>query len=69
MGTLLCFLRYLVSHMKLLKLPMSQFLFQQQLPFAVVGSREEVVINGEKCRARQYPWGTVVGKCCKPLSK
>lgn len=32
----------------------------QQLPFAVVGSREEVVINGEKFRARQYPWGTVL---------
>jgi len=31
-----------------------------QLPFAVVGSREEVVINGEKFRARQYPWGTVL---------
>ncbi len=36
--------------------------FQQHLPFAVVGSREEVVINGEKFRARQYPWGTVLGK-------
>eukprot|EP00794_Sanderia_malayensis_P018402 gene18402-20257_t len=32
----------------------------QQLPFAVVGSREETVINGEKFRARQYPWGTVL---------
>merc|ERR1711931_299321 len=30
------------------------------LPFAVVGSREEVLLNGEKYRARQYPWGTVL---------
>lgn len=30
------------------------------LPFAVVGSREEVLLNGEKFRARQYPWGTVL---------
>ncbi|XP_047144079.1 septin-10 isoform X1 [Hydra vulgaris] len=30
------------------------------LPFAVVGSRDEVIINGEKFRARQYPWGTVL---------
>lgn len=31
-----------------------------QLPFAVVGSRDEVVISGDKFRARQYPWGTVL---------
>lgn len=31
----------------------------EQIPFAVVGSREEVVINKEKVRARLYPWGTV----------
>jgi len=30
------------------------------LPFAVVGSRDEVLMNGEKFRARQYPWGTVL---------
>lgn len=30
-----------------------------QVPFAVVGSREELVVNGHKVRARQYPWGTV----------
>lgn len=30
-----------------------------QLPFAVVGSREEIVAGGHKVRARQYPWGTV----------
>jgi septin 6/8/11 len=33
-----------------------------QLPFAVVGSREEIVVNGVKVRARKYPWGTVEGK-------
>lgn len=32
------------------------------LPFAVVGSREEVVLNGVKVRARKYPWGTVEGE-------
>ena len=33
-----------------------------QVPFAVVGSREEMVVNGHKVRARQYPWGTVEGQ-------
>ncbi|RKP01747.1 hypothetical protein CXG81DRAFT_11596 [Caulochytrium protostelioides] len=27
------------------------------LPFAVIGSEEEVVINGRRVRCRQYPWG------------
>lgn len=31
----------------------------EQVPFAVVGSREETIINKVKTRARQYPWGTV----------
>ncbi|XP_019862850.1 PREDICTED: septin-11-like [Amphimedon queenslandica] len=30
-----------------------------QLPFAVIGSREEVEVGGKKVRARKYPWGTV----------
>lgn len=34
----------------------------EQLPFAVVGSRDEIVVNGQKVRARKYPWGTVEGK-------
>ena len=34
----------------------------EQVPFAVVGSREEVVMNGLKVRVRKYPWGTVEGK-------
>ncbi|KAJ3196638.1 hypothetical protein HK101_008215 [Irineochytrium annulatum] len=29
------------------------------LPFAVVGSEEEVVVNGRRVRCRQYPWGVV----------
>ncbi|KAJ3120210.1 hypothetical protein HK098_004784 [Nowakowskiella sp. JEL0407] len=29
------------------------------LPFAVVGSEEEVVISGRRVRCRQYPWGVV----------
>lgn len=32
------------------------------LPFAVVGSEEEVIMNGRRVRCRQYPWGTVEGK-------
>ena len=35
------------------------FFLQDLLPFAVVGSREEVEVNGQKIRARLYPWGTV----------
>ncbi|CAD6892676.1 unnamed protein product [Tilletia controversa] len=29
------------------------------MPFAIVGSEEEVVINGQPVRARRYPWGVV----------
>ncbi|TPX46362.1 hypothetical protein SeMB42_g00720 [Synchytrium endobioticum] len=29
------------------------------LPFAVVGSEDEVVVNGRRLRCRQYPWGIV----------
>ncbi|ORY70765.1 Septin-domain-containing protein [Leucosporidium creatinivorum] len=29
------------------------------LPFAIVGSEEEVEVNGELVRARRYPWGIV----------
>lgn len=29
------------------------------MPFAIVGSEEEVVIGGEAIRARSYPWGIV----------
>lgn len=29
------------------------------LPFAIVGSEEEIEIDGEAVRARIYPWGIV----------
>jgi len=29
------------------------------MPFAIVGSEEEVEVNGEPIRARRYPWGLV----------
>ena len=32
------------------------------MPFAVVGSTDEIVVGGHKVRARQYPWGTVEGE-------
>lgn len=31
----------------------------EQVPFAVIGSRDEIMVGGQKVRARQYPWGTV----------
>ncbi|MEQ2201904.1 Septin-6, partial [Xenoophorus captivus] len=37
------------------------------LPFAVVGSTEEVKIGNKMVKARQYPWGTVQGKPMLPL--
>lgn len=35
---------------------------QAHLPFAVVGSVEEVKVGNKAVRARQYPWGVVQGK-------
>ena len=35
---------------------------QRQLPFAVVGSREEADVGGRKVRCRAYPWGVVEGQ-------
>jgi cell division control protein 11 len=29
------------------------------MPFAIIGSEEEVMIGGEPIRARSYPWGIV----------
>ncbi|KAJ3225505.1 hypothetical protein HK099_006643 [Clydaea vesicula] len=29
------------------------------LPFSIIGSEEEVIMNGRRVRCRQYPWGTV----------
>lgn len=32
---------------------------QALMPFAIVGSEEEVEVNGQPVRARRYPWGIV----------
>lgn len=37
-------------------------LSQGHLPFAVVGSTEEVCVGNKMVKARQYPWGVVQGK-------
>lgn len=37
--------------------------WQVHLPFAVVGSTEEVKIGNKMAKARQYPWGVVQGMC------
>uniref|UniRef100_M3YXS2 Septin 14 n=1 Tax=Mustela putorius furo TaxID=9669 RepID=M3YXS2_MUSPF len=34
-----------------------------QLPFAVVGSMDEVKVGKRMVRGRQYPWGVLQGKC------
>lgn len=39
------------------------FAWQVHLPFAVVGSTEEVKIGNKMAKARQYPWGVVQGMC------
>ena len=36
-------------------------MLQSHLPFAVVGSNDEVKIGNKMVKARQYPWGTVQG--------
>lgn len=42
---------------------MTHFLyFKGHLPFAIVGSLEEVKIGNKTVKARQYPWGIVQGK-------
>ncbi len=37
---------------------------QGHLPFAVVGSMDEVKVGNKMVKARQYPWGTVQGMTC-----
>lgn len=32
------------------------------LPFAIIGSMEEVKVGNKVVKARQYPWGTVQGE-------
>lgn len=36
--------------------------FKGHLPFAVVGSMDEVKVGNKMVKARQYPWGVVQGK-------
>jgi len=40
----------------LLRCPLS-YVLQALLPFAVIGSEEEIEIDGQPVRARIYPWG------------
>lgn len=35
----------------------SDLIKQNLLPFAIIGSEEEIEIDGERVRARIYPWG------------
>lgn len=37
-------------------------MWQGHLPFAVVGSTEEVCVGNKMVKARQYPWGVVQGR-------
>ena len=37
----------------------SHHLMQAMMPFAIVGSEDEVEIDGQPVRARIYPWGIV----------
>lgn len=41
-------------------------IYQGHLPFAVVGSSDEVKIGNKMVKARQYPWGTVQGTVGSP---
>ena len=40
---------------------MLTFSMQKEVPFAVVGSRDEVEVGGKRSRVRKYPWGMVEG--------
>jgi len=40
---------------------MNVIALQGHIPFAVVGSMEEVKVGNKMVKARQYPWGTVQG--------
>ena len=52
----------------LLLLLLLLLLLQGVLPFAVVGSTEEVKIGNKMVKARQYPWGVVQGECPPPVA-
>lgn len=36
-----------------------KFGYQELMPFAVIGSRDEITVGGETIRVRKYPWGVV----------
>lgn len=38
---------------------------QTHLPFAVVGSVDDVKIGNKMVKARLYPWGSVQGECAE----
>lgn len=40
-------------------------LLQTHLPFAVVGSVENVKVGNKTVKARLYPWGSVLGECAQ----
>lgn len=40
-------------------------LLQSHLPFAVVGSVEDIKVGNKMVKARLYPWGSVQGECTK----
>lgn len=41
------------------QLSQSASLFQASIPFAVVGSNQQIEAKGKKVRGRLYPWGVV----------
>lgn len=41
------------------QIPTNVVVQQALLPFAIVGSEEEIEVGGEMVRARRYPWGIV----------
>ena len=66
-STLLCFIgnsKNLFSFeivFVLITITRNNFFPQGHLPFAVVGSMDEVKVGNKMVKARQYPWGTVQG--------
>lgn len=36
-------------------------LLQTQLPFAVIGSTEDITVGNKTVKGRMYPWGSVQG--------
>lgn len=40
----------------------SELLFQESIPFAVIGGNTVIEVRGQRVRGRLYPWGVVEGK-------